>query len=334
MTATKSLIKSAVSQSVSILAFGDLHYATEPPEARTPTYRNELDAMLDEVVEQSRRFAVNAVVQAGDHFHRKGRTSHGDVMSLIGKYQAISRVAPLLSVAGNHDMIGHNHASVYESQPLGVVLKSKAAALVDSDIAVVRSADLTVAVFGINYTPSPSPQSIAAIVAKIIDGRAMDAACVVLHHDILGMDQHRVYLAAIRKATGVPTLVLNGHIHEPTEIVTAGDSASINLGSIARTSIAERNNQPSSVLATFAKGKAPRLTVLPFASAHSIADAFDQTAINAPTTSIDLDTFVELVGSEGDDTRMDARAELRGIAKELQIPDDHLNEAVRLIEVG
>lgn len=330
----KSLVRSSVAQSVSILAFGDLHYATEPPESRTPTYRNELDAMLDEVADLSKRFAVNAVVQAGDHFHRKGKTSHGDVMSLIGKYQAISRVAPLLSIAGNHDMVGHNHASVYESQPLGVVLKSRACALVDADIAMVRSTDLRVGVFGINYTPNPTPSSIAATVAKIIDSRTMDAAVVVLHHDILGIDQHRVYLSAIRKATGVPTLVLNGHIHEPTESIAVGDSASVILGSIARTSIAERKNQPSAILATFTQGKSPKITVLPFAGALSIADAFDETAINAPPTSTDLDTFVELVGSEGDDTRMDARVELRGLAKELQVPDNHLAEAMRLIEVG
>lgn len=331
---TKSLIKSAVAQSVSILAFGDLHYATEPPEARTPTYRNELDAMLDEVVEFSKRFAVNAIVQAGDHFHRKGRTSHADVMALIGKYQAIQRVAPLLSIAGNHDMVGHNHASVYESQPLGVVLKSGACSLVDGDIAYVRASDLRVGVFGINYTPSPTPASIAATIAKITDARTMDAACVVLHHDIIGADRRRMYLAAIRKVTGVPTLVLNGHIHEPTDSIASGDSAIINLGSIARTSIAERNNQPSAILATFAKDKPVRVTIMPFSGGLTIADAFDQTAINAPPTSTDLDTFVELVGSEGADTRLDARAELRGLAKELQIPDDHLNEAVRLIEAG
>jgi len=331
---TKSLIKSAVAQSVSILAFGDLHYATEPPESRTPTYRNELDAMLDEVAEFSKRFAVNAIVQAGDHFHRKGRTSHADVMALIGKYQAIQRVAPLLSIAGNHDMVGHNHASVYESQPLGVVIKSKAVSLVDADIAIVRSADLRVGVFGLNYTPGPSPASIAATVAKIVDARAMDAAVVVLHHDIIGRLNMQGYLLAIRKVTGVPTLVLNGHIHEPTEIVTSGDSTIINLGSIARTSIAEKNNQPSAVLATFTKGKAPKVTIIPFSGALPIAEAFDQTAINAPPASTDLDTFVELVGGEGDDTRMDARTELRGLARELQVPDDHLNEAVRLIEVG
>lgn len=324
-------MRSTAADSVSVLAFGDLHYSSEPPSSRTPTYQAELDAMLDEVLALARRYSVSAVIQAGDHFHRKGRTSHADVSRLMSKYRPIAESFPFLSVAGNHDMIGHNRLSVHESQPLGVVAKSRFVKLIGDEVFRMGSGRMVVNAVGLDYSPNPSPTDIARSINKRVPG-VCEGVVVVLHHDIIGPQDRKAYLFEIARVVDVPVLVLNGHIHEPCDAITVGHGTIVNLGSIARTSIAERNNHPSAVLATFSKGKAPRVTVIPLSSALAIEDAFDMTVVNTPTANTDLDTFVELVGGDGEDARFDVRKELHGLASELQIPDDHLAEAVRLVE--
>jgi len=314
-------------KSVSLLAFGDLHYSFEPPASRKPSYRKELDDMLDEIRGLVKRLGIGVVLSAGDHFHRKGRTSHAEVRALLAKYWALSGAAGLFfSIAGNHDMIGHNAESASETQPLGVLAESNVVSLLGGDPEIV---DGPVAIYGIPYQHNLTPHAAACLLTK--NHRARFAA-VVMHADVLTDAVARAYVSAIESALGIPVAVLNGHIHEPMRVIECGSSVYVGLGSIARTSIAERGVTPSVAVVSFSAKAGIRVKDIPLASALPVADAFEIDAASGEPVNADLDKFVELVGGDNDAAVMDVRAEARELGASLSIPEPGIEEAIRLLD--
>lgn len=318
----------------SALVFGDLHYSFEPPASRKDSYRSELDGMLDQISGIAKKLSPDAVCSVGDHFHRKGRTSHAEVVSLMSLYRKINDVAPFFSIPGNHDMVGHNVTTATESQPLGVLSGSGVVRLVHDNSFHVKfsgGSKTDIIVCGVPYTPDPSPAKIAAHVRSSLSGQTAKAVVVLLHHDIMGKDQGRLCGKAIREAVGVPVAIFNGHIHEVGWDINVGkDSVFVATGSIARTSIAEKDNRPSAVFVAFPSNGFPKVTYIPLVCLP-VTEAFD-----APDSSTggndDLDKFVELVGGDGEEPSTDVRQEVRLLGRELQVPDAGIEEAARLLE--
>lgn len=313
------------------IVFGDLHYASEPPESRKHTYRAELDSFLSQVARDAATFGASFVACAGDHFHRKGKTPHGDVIALARAYRKIGRSAPLVGIPGNHDMVGHNVETSEESQPFGVLASAGVIGYAHCTPVVY---DRSVAVIGVAYSPDSSPATIARQVRARVDATSASfhSALVLLHHDIIGRDQARVVLAAVAKETGVPTVVCNGHIHDAPWHAHFGLNSYVGLGSVARTSTTERANVPSYFSITFEEGERASVAAIPFEGILSVADAFDDDALAAPPAeNTDLDTFVELVGGDGDESAFDPAADVRAIAAELKAPDDAVEATIELI---
>ena len=314
---------------VNILAFGDLHYSFDPPASRKPTYRSELDAMLREIRGTAKMLKSSAIVSAGDHFHRKGRTSHAEVRSLMELYRHLGSIGvEFLSIPGNHDMIGHNVKSATETQPLGVLQQGGVVTLV-SEIPVDLGEG--VIVVGIPYEFNATPVTTAAYLHRFRDSfQNSKTVVVVTHAEILSPAQADPYIDAIRNVADTRVVILNGHIHEGFWEHRRKDSVFIATGSIARTSIAEKDRTPCVVSVTI---KGPKIEVvdIPLRSALPIVDAFDFESAG-PATNEDLDRFVELVGSEGEEDRLDVRTEVRGLGSELSVPEPGIAEAVRLLD--
>lgn len=314
---------------VSILAFGDLHYSFDPPASRKPSYRNELDAMLREIRDTAKMLKSSAIVSVGDHFHRKGRTSHAEVRSLMELYRHLGSIGvEFLSIPGNHDMIGHNVKSATETQPLGVLQQGGVVTLV-SEIPVDLGEG--VIVVGIPYEFNATPVTTAAYLHRFRDSfQNSKTVVVVTHAEILSPAQADPYIDAIRKVADTRVVVVNGHIHEGFWEHRRKDSVFIATGSIARTSISEKDRAPCAVSITI-KGSKIEVVDIPLRSALPIEEAFDFDAV-AKETSEDLDRFVELVGSEADGSRIDVREEARALGVELSVPESGISEAVRLLD--
>lgn len=313
---------------VNILAFGDLHYSFDPPASRKPSYRNELDAMLREVRDTARMLKSSAIVSAGDHFHRKGRTSHAEVRSLMELYRHLGSIGvEFLSIPGNHDMVGHNVKSATETQPLGVLQQGGVVTLVNENPVELGEGVLVV---GVPYEFNASPATVAAYLHRFSEIRAATTVVVVTHAEILSPAQADPYVDAIRKVADTRVVVVNGHIHEGFWEHRRKDSVFIATGSIARTSISEKDRAPCAVSITI-KGSKIEVVDIPLRSALPIEEAFDFDAVSKETSE-DLDRFVELVGSEADGSRVDVREEARALGAELSVPESGISEAVRLLD--
>lgn len=107
-----------------ILAVGDVHLSDKAPSNCTESYNDDLFGLLDEIVKVAGDRAVDAVVFAGDIFHikRPDRTSHRTVQRMIEVVQAFP--CPVYGVVGNHDIQHDRLASIFETQPFGVLLQS------------------------------------------------------------------------------------------------------------------------------------------------------------------------------------------------------------------
>lgn len=111
-----------------VLLVGDIHLADRPPASCTDTYLDDLFDLLEQTVQVETDYGCDLTVWAGDVFHYKhpSRTSHATMLRLIelcGKYRHL-RIVP-----GNHDLQQDRLGSIFESQPLGVLVASGTAKL-------------------------------------------------------------------------------------------------------------------------------------------------------------------------------------------------------------
>lgn len=112
-----------------ILCVGDLHLADRPPSSCTETYLDDLFEILKHVDKLAKARKCSATVFAGDLFHLKApsRTSHRLVQRIIDVFGSWS--TPVYLTPGNHDLSNDRFESIFETQPLGVVLRSGSAFL-------------------------------------------------------------------------------------------------------------------------------------------------------------------------------------------------------------
>lgn len=112
-----------------ILLLSDIHLSERPPSSCTENYCDDLFDLLEQAREVGFQHDVRAMVWAGDTFHHKApnRVSH----RLVQRTAAFIATCPypVFILAGNHDMSNDRHESVYESQPLGMLLRSGAVEL-------------------------------------------------------------------------------------------------------------------------------------------------------------------------------------------------------------
>lgn len=111
------------------LLFSDVHLSDKPPASCSDTYNDDLFGLLD----QAAQFAAHCdvVICAGDLFHIKApsRNSHALVLRTI---KALRRFEiPVYVVPGNHDVQHDRLESLHVGQPLGVVLASGAARMLN-----------------------------------------------------------------------------------------------------------------------------------------------------------------------------------------------------------
>lgn len=112
-------------EEVHILMFQDLHVADKAPPFRKDDYLGVVEAKLSQLKTIVEKLGVQAVINAGDTFHRKkpGENSHLLVQNVIKWFKDIP--CPLYGVVGNHDITRDDLESL-KKQPLGTVIEAGA----------------------------------------------------------------------------------------------------------------------------------------------------------------------------------------------------------------
>jgi len=242
-----SPLTSSRNTSVRFLLVPDVHLADRPPSSCTESYTDDLFALLAEAA----TFAVHceAVIFAGDLFHIKApsRTSHKLVMRTIAALREFG--IPVYVVPGNHDLAHDQIESLHISQPLGVIIASGAAQLLDGwmykDYADVSE---VLPVYGVPWLQHWTDEAVSEALAGY--RKAGSPALVVTHAPLYPPGQElkwEHYPAQNFADVMVQGSCFYGHVHEPHGVYQVLNSAGTaapefcNNGALSRGSLHEYN---------------------------------------------------------------------------------------------
>lgn len=256
---------------VRILHVGDVHVSDTPPGYRTDSYRDDILAKLQFVMEESIRSEVDAVLFVGDLFHHRRRVSHAllaDVADLLALHPRV------LLLPGNHDLID-NVLSEVGRQPVGILgrLPNVEVAL---DYTVISSPNNDVHV---RITPVPYRSGLGYVDCRVVPdpnftqlpGARFEVLWVhygITEHELV---HHTLVVSDPRWQPGHDCdLVLAGHIHDDlgtfgSARLKDGRPPVVNFGSLSRGSLTEDalTRQPRVPLVRFVASPTSALQVVP-----------------------------------------------------------------------
>lgn len=221
-----------------VLLIGDIHLADKAPSSCTDSYCDDLFDLLEQTVVIAND--MDAVpVWCGDVFHVKApaRTSHRTVLRalrVVESYHNRLRIVP-----GNHDMSGDRFESLYETQPLGVLLEAGAM--------VLRGWDEELPIYGVpwlqGYGEGVVPDD---LLRELDDFRAVfdkKDRLVVAHAPLYPPGAELTYENIPMKkwadAMGNDGNCYYGHVHDFHGVTRVGGVAFCNNGAITRGALTE-----------------------------------------------------------------------------------------------
>ena len=231
------------------LLMGDIHLSDRPPSSCTERYNDQIFEILEATVELAR--GCDGVIWAGDIFHHKtpGRTSHQTVRRAIEIAQHYPE--QLWIVPGNHDLSNDRLASIDEGQPLGVLLASGAAMLlngwhnIDPVLGVPWLGRFTDEAVTQALAPMKDRHARAAQFGTGINGVRFGKTLVVTHAPLYppGLELPYEHYPASQwaAAMGNTGSVYYGHVHEAHGTYVTDGVTFCNPGAISRGSLHEHN---------------------------------------------------------------------------------------------
>lgn len=229
------------------MLLGDIHASDRPPSSCTDTYTDDLFDLLAAAGAVARERGVTAVISAGDVFHHKApsRTSHKLVLLVISAFRDFAEAtgSPVWVAPGNHDIQNDRLDSLRTTQPLGAVLESGAAELLDG------WADEH-PVYGVpwlqQFTTLTVDAAFAAWREQIFEhGTGTSQVLTVTHAPLYPPGKELTFehypAASWAEAMGGAGQVYYGHVHEPHGVYEVGGVRFCNNGSLSRGSLHEYN---------------------------------------------------------------------------------------------
>ena len=207
---------------VRIIQANDPHVSDRAPAWRTETYLDDVFAKLEWVLSQP----CDVVIIPGDLFHNPAptRVSHALVQRWL---RALDRaVAPVLVVAGNHDLSAGRIDSL-SRQPLGVVCTHPKVVLLSGPGTIWSVEGTMVAGWGWGTDIQTIRNDCAQYKPDI----------AVLHASISPIPFPFGDRVDPLSLSGIAPLVCYGHIHTPELPFRAGDTTFVNPGALARGSL-------------------------------------------------------------------------------------------------
>ncbi len=112
------------------LLLADIHLSDRSPSSCTDSYLDDLFDLLEQARDVGLRHGVAAMIWAGDTFHQKApsRVSHRLVHRACTfiEQTVVDSEFSVLILAGNHDIANDRLASVWQTQPLGMLYRAGA----------------------------------------------------------------------------------------------------------------------------------------------------------------------------------------------------------------
>ena len=216
----------------------DVHAADRPPSSCTEEYTEDLLDLLGQTVAVAEEYQVSVVVWTGDVFHSKApaRNSHRLVQRIIGIGHAYNR--PWYIVPGNHDMQNDRYQSIHDTQPLGVLYRAGARALVGPCPAFP-------CLYGVPWLQEWSDEAVGEALKEFrhagVPGHRLVCAHVPLYPPGHELPYENYPAQDWARAMGNVGSCAYGHVHERHGVWECGGVRFCNPGALSRGSLHEYN---------------------------------------------------------------------------------------------
>lgn len=232
------------------LGFGDPHLALPAPGTRDPaTFRMETEELFEQILQNADLAKAHVVFCPGDWFHLKASTSYETVrwtMSLLRPI--VDKYGPVLTVPGNHDMVGSNANEASTRQPISILEAAGLIRRVDvmNPYKVVKD--------GVEFVVGGLAYPHTSVRYDNVRGPMLQ----LVHADVMDQTQAERVIGASYTGAQVFATV-NGHIHTPPfDVVRSEMNPAVKfsprlfvaLGTLTRVSRAEADWVPRCVVVT------------------------------------------------------------------------------------
>jgi Icc-related predicted phosphoesterase len=280
-----------------ILVVNDIHLRDNAPSSATETYTDDLFDLLAEVAKKEQELEADAVVFAGDliDFKQPGRTSHRLMLRAMNAMNAFQNP---ICIYGNHDLTQDRKQSLFDQQPLGVLIQG-------SKLRLLEGWHETLPLYGVGWLQDwhDGQARMDAFVAWREDPFSWTPEAIAVTHAPLyplGEENEFDHVPTsgpdgVSAALGGKGFLAYGHIHEYHGIFESGGVTYSNMGALSRGSLHEYNRTRPIAITLWDSTEGFSQVDLPHKPAEEV---FRITEIDeAKAQKVDLDAFLEDVGN-------------------------------------
>lgn len=193
---------------MSLLVLSDIHMSASKPAGRTGDYIADVDAKLHEVADLAREIKVEAVLCAGDIFHRSAPT-----LSVVARFLTFLEWLDIrfITIPGSHDLVGNNLDVLYRT----------AIGLLDR--------------LGLIELLTPVTKDVTRVGSFVIGSPYVDVPDIKLVHESIVPEPVFGEYTLLEDYEARSRIVIVGHEHSGYDLKTIGDTTYVCPGSLVRT---------------------------------------------------------------------------------------------------
>lgn len=317
-----------------ILFFTDTHIRGNTPKNRKDNLTDTLENKLNEIVNISKEHNVDYILHGGDLFDRPDIS-----ISIVNRFVPILNnfEAPIYIICGNHDVYGHNPATVNRTM-LGLFNEIGLLHLIkDKEVIFLEKDDLTIQLTGQSYIYNLDDKlNKYRYIVNDVDNKANYTI-----HMVHGMLLDKPFIKSVPhtliddiKGTKAD-ITLSGHYHSGFDIIKNEDKYFINPGSVIRitNSLREIERIPQVVLITLEDNI--KIELIPLKKALPGTDVLDRKEIEDFIFKNErLIQFKQSVDNTASFDKLDVNEILLEIYRTEKIPEEVKVEALRRISLS
>ncbi|WP_149453954.1 metallophosphoesterase family protein [Pasteuria penetrans] len=318
-----------------LLYLTDTHIRGTTPQARRDDFPSVLLKKMEEVQQFVQQYHVDALLHGGDVFDRPSLSP-----AVVGAFaRCFSTMGvPIYAVAGNHDLYGHNPATLPRTM-LGLLdILGVVRVLVNEEPIYLEKNDICIQLTGCSFHPELDRQPAKVDYdIPVLSERATH--CIHMVHGMLcersmpeGVPSTRVADAlAVTRAD----VLLTGHDHAGFPVRCREGKYAINPGAIARLSgrQSEWERHPQVVLLTFPSPGQIDVEFLPLRTAPPGAEVLDRSVLMASAYRQEqLASFAQQVRSAAALETIDSMALIAELAAAHQIESSVQELALQFLQ--
>ena len=285
-----------------LIAFTDPHYSEHPPAGRTDSYGTDILTKLQEVQSIANKADADAVLFAGDMFHRKADVLMREVRLIAEWLKGFS--CPVYGILGNHDLSAYQESSK-ENRAAGVL---EAAGLIQwlsfNEEILLSEGKHRIVLSGRSYCKDYDvPASYGCEYKKEND----DDILVWLSHGTLTDEEDLPYESTplkkiIRKCQA--DILINGHYHSKVIDINERGTKVICPGSIGRVARPECHTPSIAIIAIDGNTGISKHKLIALKSAKECKEVFtDMDEDSGKQSDDDIRAFVETLRKDSEDLR-------------------------------